>query len=215
MNDILIIGGGGHAKVVAALLKKHEDWNPIGYTNPEDNGPLLGLPYLGTDEVILSLISDKTLKHAAIGIGQVGPTEHRAGVIRKIQAMRLTFPSLCSSNSTISEDVEIGVGTIIMDGAVIQPGVRIGAYCVINTRAIIDHDCQIGDWVHIAPGAILSGEIKISNDVFIGAGATIIQGLSVTSNSIIGAGSVVIRHVREPGIYAGVPSTIIKVDRVE
>ena len=158
MNDILIIGGGGHAKVLASILKKHQEWNPIGYTDAEGNGPLLGLPYLGTDEVILALISDKDLKHAVIGIGLVDLTEHRAEVIRKIQAMGLSLPPICSSNAVINEDVEIGVGSIVMDGAVIQPGVDIGCYSIINTGASVDHDCTIGDHVHIAPGVTISGD---------------------------------------------------------
>jgi len=182
MNDILIVGGGGHAKVLATLLKKHEDWNPIGYTDPEDNGPLLGLPYLGTDKVILSLISDKALKHVAIGIGLVDPTEHRAGVIRKIQAMRLSLPSICSPNATINEDVEIGEGSIVMDGAVIQPSVKIGCYSIINTGAIVDHDCTIGDHVHIAPGVTLSGNVNLGDNILVGTAASILHGIKITGH---------------------------------
>jgi sugar O-acyltransferase (sialic acid O-acetyltransferase NeuD family) len=208
MNDILIIGGGGHAKVVAALLKKHKDWNPIGYTDSEDRGPLLGLPYLGTDNVILALISGKGLKHAVIGIGLVGSSEHRAGVIRKIQAVRLALPTICSPNATINEDVQIGDGTIVMDGVVIQPGVRIGSNSIVNTGAILDHDCTIGDHVHIAPGVTLSGAVCLGNHILVGTAAGILQGTKISDDVVIGGGAMVISDLETSGTYVGVPARL-------
>ena len=208
MNDILIIGGGGHAKVLSSLLKKHNDWNPIGYTDPDDNGPLLSLPYLGTDENIPSLILERTLKYAATGIGLLGSTEHRVGVINGVQSMGLSFPAISSPQSIVNEDVEIGDGSIVMDGAVIQPGVRIGSHSIINTGAIVDHDCIIGDHVHIAPGVTLSGEVGLSNHILVGAGASIIQGTKVTSHVIIGGGAVVISDIESSGTYVGVPAKL-------
>jgi sugar O-acyltransferase (sialic acid O-acetyltransferase NeuD family) len=208
MNDILIIGGGGHAKVVAALLKKHDDWNPIGYTDRTDNGPLLSLPYLGIDEVITSLYSRKGLKYAATGIGSIGSTEHRAEVIQKVKAMGLSFPTLSSPQVIVNEDVRVGDGSIIMDGAVIQPGVRIGNHSILNTGAIVDHDCTIGDHVHLAPGVTLSGEVGLGNHILVGTGASILQGLKITDHVIIGAGATVISNIESSGTYVGVPAKL-------
>ena len=208
MKDILIVGGGGHAKVVASLLKKHEDWNPIGYTDPEDNGPLLGLPYLGTDQVIFSLISDKALRYGVIGIGLLGPTENRARLIRKIQAMQLFLPAIFSPNATINEDVEIGDGSIVMDGAVIQSGTQIGCCCIVNTGACVDHDCTIGDHVHLAPGVTLSGDVHLGNHILVGIGASILQGIKITDDVIIGGGAMVISDLETSGTYIGVPSRL-------
>jgi len=206
--DILIVGGGGHAKVLAALLKKHGDWNPIGYTDPDDNGPLLSLPYLGTDNVITSLYSERGIKHAAIGIGLVGSTEHRIGVILKVEAFGLSFPAISSPQSIVNEDVEFGDGSIIMDGAVIQPGVRIGSHSIINTGVSIDHDCTIGNHVHLAPGVTLSGEVDLGNHILVGVGASILQGLKITDYVIIGGGATVISNLESSGTYVGVPAKL-------
>ncbi len=206
MIDILIIGGGGHAKVLASLLKKHKDWNPIGYTDPDDNGPLLSLPYLGTDDVITLLCSERGLKHAVTGIGLIGSSALRIEVIRKVQALGLAFPAISSPQAIVNEDVEIGDGSIIMDGAVIQSGVRIGIHSIINTSAIVDHDCTIGDHVHIAPGATLSGGIELGNYILVGTGASILQGVKVTEHVIIGGGAMVISNLQKSGTYIGVPA---------
>jgi sugar O-acyltransferase (sialic acid O-acetyltransferase NeuD family) len=208
MIDILIVGGGGHAKVVAAILKKHNDWNPIGYTDPFDNGPLLGLPYLGTDSVIIELVSDKGLKHAVIGIGLVGSSKHREGVIRNIQSMRLSLPSICSPNAVINEGVRIGGGSIVTDGAVIQPGVQIGTHSIINTGAIVDHDCTIGDHVHIAPGVTLSGDVHLGHHILVGTAAGVLQGVNITDDVVIGGGAMVVSDLDTSGTYLGVPAKL-------
>jgi sugar O-acyltransferase (sialic acid O-acetyltransferase NeuD family) len=209
MNDILIIGGGGHALVLASLLKKHKDWNPIGYTDPEDHGPLLTLPYLGTDQVVPSLLSSRDLKHAAIGIGLVGSTEHRARVIKSVIALGFSLPAIYSPNAIVNEDVKVGDGSVIMDGAVIQPGVRIGVFSIINTGTNVDHECIIGDHVHLAPGVTLSGQVELGNHILIGVGARILQGITVTDHVIVGGGAMVISNLETSGTYVGIPARII------
>ena len=206
MENIIIIGGGGHAKVLASVLKKHRDWNPYGYTDVKSFGPLLGLPYIGTDSCLQSLISEKKIYKAAMGIGQTKHVEIRKHTIGNIVAYGLHFPQIISPNSIVNEAVEIGQGTLLMDGTIIQTGVKIGEYSIINTGATIDHDCLIGDYVHVAPGAVLSGDIIIGNNVLIGTGARVIQGIHIGKDVIVGAGAVVVKNIGKPGLYTGVPA---------
>jgi len=212
MKDIIIIGGGGHAKVLASVLKKHSEWNPIGYTDPKDSGPLLGLPYLGNDSIIKLLILEKNLQYAVIGIGQIKNIESRKRIIQSFESTGLTLPTIISEYAIINEDVHIAKGSVIMDGVIIQPGVRIGKYSIVNTGATIDHDCQIGDYVHIAPGVNLSGDVIVGNNVLIGTGARVVQGIHINSDVIIGAGSVVVKSILRSGTYIGVPARILSKD---
>ena len=210
MKDILIIGGGGHAKVIASVLKKHSEWNPIGYTDVNDLGPLLGLPYLGTDQMISTLRKEHNLQFGAIGIGQLKNFDIRKNIIQSIENYGLTLPPILSENAIINENANIGPGTVIMDGVVVQPEVRIGKYSIVNTGATIDHDCEIGDFVHIAPGVNISGNVVIGNCVLVGVGACIIQGVKIVSEVIIGAGAVVTGNIGELGTYVGVPARIFQ-----
>jgi len=209
VKDVLIIGGGGHAKVLASLLKKHSEWNPIGYTELDDKGTLLGLPYIGNDEIITSLIAEKNLKYGVIGIGQIKNIDLRKRIIQSIEAMGLILPPIISERAIINEDVQIGHGTVIMDGVILQPGVRIGRYSIVNTGATIDHDCEIADFVHIAPGVNLSGDVVVGNNVLIGTGAKVIQGIRIVDDVIIAAGSAVSGYIVRPGTYVGVPARIL------
>ena len=210
MNKIVIIGGGGHAKVVASLLKKHQKWTPIGYLDIVSRGPLLGLPYLGTDADLTDLMVKHEFQFAAIGIGQISSTQARRRIVHKIKNTGIKTPPIVSPFAIVNEEVTIGRGTVVMDGAILQSGVTIGAFSIINTAASVDHDCQVGANVHLAPGVHISGNVEIGDGVLIGIGARIIEGLKITGDSIIGAGATVLKNITSPGTYIGTPATKLK-----
>ena len=60
-----------------------------------------------------------------------------------------------------TSDAQIGPGTVIMAGVIIQPGCRIGKHVILNTGCQLDHDCVIEDFAHIAPGAVLCGNVHV------------------------------------------------------
>ena len=188
MKDIIIIGGGGHAKVVISIIKKLKAYNIIGYTDLTDRGYLLGIPYIGTDNEVLNY-SKQTL--LALGIGQINNLEFRRKIVSHFIDKDYTFATLISSNSIINEDVNVGVGTVVMDGVIINSCSLIGDYSIINTKVSVDHDCVIGDFVHIAPGATVCGNVRISDGSFVGAGTTIVNGVVLNHNSFIKANALV------------------------
>lgn len=210
MRNTIIIGGGGHAKVVASLLKKHKKLNPIGYLDIMDRGVLNGLPYMGSDDGLPNIISEHKLKYGALGIGLMQNFETRLLTIERIKASGLLLIPIVSPQAIVSDDVRLGDGSVIMDGAIIQPGSVFGDYSILNTGAIVDHDCSVGNMVHIAIGAKISGGVSIGNDVFIGAGSTLIQGVQISANVVIGAGTTVIYNINSPGMYVGTPARRIQ-----
>jgi sugar O-acyltransferase (sialic acid O-acetyltransferase NeuD family) len=206
MKKILIVGGGGHAKVVASILNKHQEWTPVGYTDPVNRGPLLGLPYLGTDESIPSIISKLSLSAAAIGLGQLTEFTIRKELVARVQSLGLNLPPIISPDAIVNEMVKIGLGAIIMDGVILQPDVEIGHFSIINTGSSVDHGCKIGEYTFIAPGVTLSADVKLGKSVFIGTGTCVIQGVVITDNTTIGSGAVVANNIEQNGTYIGVPA---------
>ena len=208
MRDrIIIIGGGGHAKVIVSILKKlKERFEIVGYTDNEDRGSILGTTYLGSDDVLGPLCRQKKANNAVLGLGQVKEATTRQRIIAAVSGTGIQFPPIISPTAVINEDVLIGEGTVIMDGVVVNSGSRIGVFSILNTSASVDHDCAIGDYVHIAPGAVVCGGVTIGDFTTIGAGTSIIQYKSVSSHAVIGAGSVVLSDCPEPGTYAGRPA---------
>lgn len=210
MNDIVIIGGGGHAKVVISLLRKLGSWHLFGYTDPKDHGQILGVRFLGPDSVLRTVAAENPKLLGVIGVGQIGLGTLRCSLLQRLQCHFASFPPIVSTDATVNESVLIGDGAIIMDGAVVNCGARIGRGAIINTNSTVEHDCTVGEWVHIAPGATVCGNSSVGDYSMVGAGATIIEGISLTASSVIGAGATVIADVTESGVYVGCPARLLR-----
>jgi UDP-perosamine 4-acetyltransferase len=209
LEKIVIIGGGGHAKVLISIVKKSTLFDVIGYVDFRDSGTLLGVKYLGNDDKLRE-INFQGIKNAVLGIGQVSVSEKRFDIVQKVKKVGFVFPSIISKDAIVNEDVLIEEGTQVLDGVVINPGVRIGKFSIINTKSTIEHDCKIGSFCHISPSAVLSGGVEIGDFSMVGANAVVVQCKKIFSRCLIGAGSVVTKDITEEGVYIGNPSRVLK-----
>lgn len=198
-KDIIIIGAGGHAKVIADIIYKSGD-NLIGFL--DDNLSLQGKKiYLDKKVIGTTKDIDKYKEYYfVIGIGN-------NSIRKKINnENNLKLYTAIHPSAIIAQDVKIGTGSVIMAGVVINPGTVIGKNCIINTCSSLDHDNLLEDYVHISPGAHLAGTVSVKEGTWICTGATIINNITIAQNNIIGAGSVVIKDINEEnGTYVGVP----------
>lgn len=212
LNKIVLIGGGGHCKVIVSILKEIKKYEIVGISDSQKKGNfVLGIPIKFDDKDLPQLFKNG-IKNAFVSIGSVGDSSKRVEIFEFITKIGFKVPVIISPYALISEEVEIDIGTVIMSGVIINSGVKIGKNCIINTGAIIDHDCKIGDHVHIAPGVSISGFVSIGDGSHIGTGASVIDRISVGSNSIIGSGATVISDIPNFCTAVGVPAKIIKIN---
>ena len=209
LKDIIVIGGGGHARVVISILKKLQS-EIRGYTDRKTNGDVLGAVFLGTDDEIAMLLTGSRNASAVIAVGQVGSGKHREDIWQRLCSLDLVFPKVISPDAIVNEEVVVGHATVVMDGAIINTGARLGVGVIANTHATIEHDVTLDDWVHVAPGATISGGVRVGRCSMIGTGATVIEGRSIAEDVIVGAGATVVRDITEPGVYVGTPATRIR-----
>jgi len=193
-REILLIGGGGHCKVVIDAIRKSGKFKIYGIIDPKlrVNETILGVKVLGKDRMIPGL-SKRGLKYAFVSIGSIGDCRARKRIDALLRREGFKLPVIVHPKAIIASDVEFGAGTFVAAGAIVNPGVRTGRNTIINTCSSVDHDCIIGDFVHIAPRATLSGAVRIGNETHVGTGAKIIQSLDIGERCIIGAGQT-IRH---------------------
>ena len=194
MEDIVIIGFGGHAKVVADSIEQTGEYNIVGYTDIEKRNSKYS--YIGSDDALIKLFQSGVRK-ASIGIGYLDISNKRDGIVSFAREIGYEFPVICDSTATIAKDVVIDEGTYIGKNVVINAGANIGKYCIINTGSIIEHENTIGDYSHISVGAILCGEVSVGHHSMIGAGTTVIQCKKIGNNCIIGANSTVLSNVSD------------------
>lgn len=210
MDEIVVIGGGGHAKVVISILRRAERFHILGYFDRRDNGLILGTEYMGDDEQLASIVKVRNKVCALIAVGQVGLGKQRQALFSRLSPLGLLFPNVVSPNSIVNQEVLLGAGVVVMDGAVVNCGAVIGDGVIINTNCTVEHDVHIGDWVHVAPGATISGGVTIGRCSMIGAGAVIIEGRNIAADCIVGAGTIVLDDIVESGTYVGCPARRIR-----
>ncbi len=201
---IIILGGGGHAKVVIDTLLL-QDRQILGYCELGPDGkPVLEVARLGEEEVILRFAPEKV--RLANGIG----SPLRSAVYERFAAKGYLFEQVIHPSAVVATDVHLDSGVQIMAKAVVQPGTCIGIDTIINTAASVDHDCVLGSHVHVGPGAVLCGHVRVGDGAQIGAAATIIQGKSIGAGSIVGAGALVLEDIPSKVTAVGVPARVIK-----
>lgn len=205
MKKIIIIGGGGHAKVLISILRKLNSYNIVGYFALNDGGSIFDVSYLGNDDNLEKFYKENPECCAAFGVGVLKPDQKREKIFQKIRDIGFNFPAIISPDAIVNIGVQINDGTVVFDGAIINSGSVLGACAIINTNSVVEHDCVIGDYVHIAPGAVLCGGVSVGKNSMIGAGATVIQSIKIGANCMIGAGSTVTHDCMESGLYIGSP----------
>ena len=210
MTPIVLIGGGGHAKVVAAIVNRTGRYRIIGYTAPTEASAPWGFPYLGGDEVLPGCAASGRAKCAVLAIGIVDLIHDRAAIERRLLANGFALPSIISPDAMSYGDVAVGDGTVVMAGVVLNPGARIGACSIVNTNATVEHDCIVGAYSHVAPGAVLCGGVSVGSRCIIGAQACVLPGCSIADRCIVGAGATVTRDLTEAGVYVGSPARRIR-----
>lgn len=200
-NKLLIVGAGGHGKVIADIALEMNKWDEVSFLDDnEDLKTVLGLKVLGKLSDASKYIKDWDL-FVAIGSNAI-----RAKVVGRLEAQGATVPILIHPSAVVGTQVELGFGTAVMAGAVINCCSVIGKGCIINTAATVDHDNWIEDYVHISPGAHLAGTVRVGRESWLGIGCIISHNITVSRNCMIGAGAVVINDLTEPGTYIGVPA---------
>lgn len=204
MAKLLILGAGGHGKVVSEISQLMKQWEEIAFLDDrEDISEVLGIPIVGKLADLPTLRDEYEYAFVAIGSNTA-----RLKWTEKLSHHGFKIPILIHPSSTVSEKSSIEEGTVIMAGAVINPDARIGRSCIINTASTIDHDCILQGGVHTSPGANLGGTVKIGERTWICIGATIINNINIGCDSVIAAGAVVTKDVPSNALVAGVPAVV-------
>ena len=195
-KPVIIIGAGGHARVVYDSLIE-SDREVLGFItlNKEKGTSFCNSKVLGEDKDVLKYKPQNI--ELANGIGFIFENQNRFNVAEKMRDDGYSFTKILHPSAIIGKGVDLGEGVQIMAGSIVQPGTKIGKDTIINTGTILDHNCHIERNCHIATGVVCAGNITIKNNTFIGAGSVIIHDISVGSYCMVAAGSVVFENLND------------------
>ena len=196
-KEVIIIGAGGHGKVIADIVEKSGDKVFCFLDDGIEETEIFGYPVLGKSDCC------KNFKDKEVFVA-VGNNFIRKKLVSELAGMR--FYTAIHPDAVISRGVEIGEGSCIMAGCVINASATIGNHVIVNSGSIIEHDCVLADFVHISPGAVLCGTVTVGESTHVGAGVTVRNNTDITSETVIGVGAAVVSNIVEPGTYCGVPA---------
>lgn len=205
-RPVIILGAGGHARVVASTLLA-AGRSVVAVAAPDGADDLamrLGAVALTSDDAVLTFAPNTV--ELILGVGMVGPSPLRRRIMEKFRTAGFRFATLVHPAAFVDPTATLEQGAVVMAGAVVQTGCRIGDNVIVNSRAVVDHDCTIAAHVHLATGCILCGDVKVGEASHVGAGATIIQGLHIGAGALIAAGATVVRPVADATRVAGTPA---------
>lgn len=201
---LLILGAGGHGKVVLEVARSSGAFAPIVFL--DDDESRAGVPYC---ECPLVSLKELARFRGSSFVVAIGDNHQRAGCYERAMAAGLVPATLIHATAFVAPSATVGPGTVVMPGAMINPAVVIGADCIINTGAVVEHDCTVGEHAHISPRAALGGGVQVGRCARIGLGAVALPSAVVGENSVVGAGAVVLREVGAGLTVAGVPARVL------
>ncbi|HER25943.1 MAG TPA: acetyltransferase [Rhodospirillales bacterium] len=202
-KSIILLGAGGHAKVVAdiCLAAGHQI---AGFLDDEKPA---GLEWVGGKVVgRVDRLADANFAKEYAFVPALGDNALRRSIVQKVIAAGAQLQTVVHPSAVISTFASIGNGTVVMAGVIVNAATRIGDFCILNTGCTIDHDCVLEDGSQISPGAHLAGHVHCGKDVFIGTGAAIIPRITVADRAIVGAGSTVTGDVPADVTVVGNPA---------
>jgi len=206
-KTLIIIGAGGHGKVVADSAEEMACYDEIFYLD----GRAPELKVCGVWQVIDQ--PQNFIKYNQENVDffvAIGENLTRKKWLTTLMDSNINVATIIHPKAVISKHASVDQGSLICANATINPFTQIGIGCIVNTAASIDHDCVIEEFVHIAPGNNIAGTVKVDKLSFVGIGCSIIQGITIGKNSVIGAGSAVVTNISDNTLAVGCPAKAIK-----
>jgi len=209
-NRVLILGAGGHGRVVLDILLQAGRHQPVGFldNNADIHGRRVdGIPVLGAITDAVRLAQEHQIHGVIVAIGDNGV---RRGLARDLDLAGLELINAVHPSATLARSATLGRNVVVAAGVVVCAHCQIGNSVILNTGCVVDHQTMIGEGSHVCPGVRIAGRVKVEPGTFIGIGATIIPKITLGCESIVGAGAVVIEDVPSLATVVGVPARPVK-----
>lgn len=152
MTKLVIIGAGGHAKVIAETVSLNAHFELVGFIDDAISvGTIIYKSYSVIGDMSQIGLISQDCDEFVMGIGN---NSIRKSIDQTFSG-KVNWTSIIHPNAVISETAQIGVGTIVLAGAVINAGVQVGNFCIVNSNVVVDHEATIGSYTHLAIGTLV------------------------------------------------------------
>jgi UDP-perosamine 4-acetyltransferase len=205
-EDLVIIGGGGHCRVVLDVASA-AGFNVIGILDPHPEAETVGrVSVLGGDDLAPELLG----RGVRLAFVALGGNDLRRRICLRLRGIGFALPCLVHPTASISPTAEIGAGVVVMPHAVINAQARVGDFAIVNSGAIVEHDCVLGEAAHVAPGSVMGGHATLGEEALLDIGARAKAKVRIGDRAIVGVGAAVVCDIGDDMIVVGVPARPVR-----
>ncbi len=211
MRSIVIIGAGGHGKVVADIVERQGRYSIAGWVDSgrEPGQRFCGYAVLGPVEELPDLATRYPVAGAILAIGK--NYDRRAVAERlTLEAPDLRFITAVHPSAAVGRGATLGPGTVVMAQAVVNSDAEVGAHCILNTGSSLDHDCRMDDFASLAPGVAVGGNVSIGTCSAVSIGASVLHRVTIGEHTVVGAGAVVLKDLPGHCVAYGAPARMVR-----
>ena len=215
-KNIVIFGSGAHAKVVFSEIIKIKKYNFLGFVDDFSQKGKKIITHKKKSFSNLGKIKDviKSNKNSGKLCGIVGEGFNyvRKKIVNEVFKLDKTFKweSIISKDCILNGNINIGEGSLIMSGVVINAQTTIGNHCIINTSSSIGYENYFMDFSSCGPGVVTGGNVTLGENSFLGIGSIVKHGIKIGKNTVIGGNSFVNKNCLDNFLYFGVPINKIR-----
>lgn len=204
-TKIIIVGAGGHARVVADIAGLDPKWEIVGAADrsSDSRGDAVGVYCVTATFADMPTWRGQGIGAVALAIGD---NRERETMMKRAIENGLGCVKLVHPSALLAQTVQVGAGTVVCAGAIVTPEANIGRGVIVNTGAIIDHESSIGEFAQISPGVKIAGRVQVGARAMIGIGASVLPGINIGHDAVVGAGAVVTKDVPAGVTVVGCPA---------
>ncbi|MDL1980926.1 MAG: acetyltransferase [Deltaproteobacteria bacterium] len=195
MQNLILIGGGGHCKSCIDVIEQSGIYQIAGIVDLPEKllQKIFGYKIIATDDDLPRLVNE--YDNFLITLGQIKSPDKRIRLFEKVKELGGNLPVIISPLAYVSKHAKIDKGTIVMHYALVNAGAKVGRNCIVNTRTLIEHDTVIEDHCHIATGAIINGGAKVGLGTFFGSNAVCKEYIEIGESAVIGCGAKITKNI--------------------
>jgi sugar O-acyltransferase (sialic acid O-acetyltransferase NeuD family) len=206
--DLVIIGAGGHGKVVLDIIQAAGKHRVVGFLDADPalaGSEVNGVPVLGQMNQVMRLRQQK-IRGAIVAIGDNRVRVSYAALLAEhgVELITAIHPA-----AVVAKSARLGHNVVVAAGAIVAASAIVADSAILNTHCVVEHECELEAGVHVCPGALLAGRVRVGAGAFVGLGAKVLPCLSVGKGAVVGAGAVVLKDVPEGACVVGVPARML------
>jgi sugar O-acyltransferase (sialic acid O-acetyltransferase NeuD family) len=212
MNKVplIVFGASGHARVILEMAERSGRFHIIGLLDSFKpvGEVLMNHAVLGNESMLPEIALSYPGLHIHIAIGDNDVRDRIAHHLATL-CPDINFATIIDPSAIVSRTANIGPGSCVMPGAVINAHAIIGKQCIINSRAVLEHDGRMGDFSSLGPGAVAAGGASIGRSTALLAGAVLRHGISLGDHCVARTGASVSISGPDGSVFEGNPAHIV------